>query len=152
MFCREEEILSGDVDQGLVANYHIQARAPLPGGDASDLSARLKSAVLEAFSGFSKRIVANVRVKDEWNMLSYFEGEDVPEMSIVYTLYLADLGCLEKFRAAQKTFEARVEQDINTDISFVCFGKRGVILDQNKKIAFDVKRQPDMKGLIGSFQ
>jgi len=149
LFCREEDILEGDADHGIIANYHVQGKG-LP-EDASDLSAQLKPCFLEHFSELSTRIVANIRVKDEFNLLSYFQGKDAPGMSIVYTVYLEGPDRLGEFRTAQKAFEDKVSKDINRNVCFVCFGKRGMVLDQTRELSFDPKRQPDMKGLIGSF-
>ncbi|CVL01393.1 uncharacterized protein FPRN_11606 [Fusarium proliferatum] len=136
--------LSEDVDtlSGCpVAMYYVT----VTGGDTEDIITGFANS-LQKFAGSQVRtLVANTPVELSLNPDAYFgSNPDRPKFNLIFSIHLRDKESVAEVRKAQKEFEAAYGANINLPNSWIAFGQRGLVLNQEKDIQFDPSRQPKL--------
>ncbi|KAK3675411.1 hypothetical protein LTR78_004921 [Recurvomyces mirabilis] len=89
MFADEQLVHEAPANQGeeqaLLALYYLDA---VDRQEPRQLAKDVNPAVISAFGGFSKNIVANVSLPDPGNMLRYFQASGAPTYSLAHQVHL----------------------------------------------------------------
>ncbi|RBQ77170.1 hypothetical protein FVER14953_13930 [Fusarium verticillioides] len=124
-----------------VAMYYLT----VTGDDTEDIiTGFVKS--LQKFAGNHVRtLVANTPVELSVNPAAYFgSNPNRPKFNLIFTIHLRSKDNVSEVRKAQKEFEAGYGAKISLPNSWIAFGQRGLVLDQDKNIQFDLSRQPKL--------
>ncbi|KAF5537536.1 Opine oxidase subunit B [Fusarium mexicanum] len=105
---------------------------------------------LQKFAGSQVRaLVANIPVELGLNPDAYFgSNPDRPKFNLILSIQLHSKEGFAEVRKAQKEFEAAYGAKINLPNSWIAFGQRGLVLDQDKNVQFDLSRQPKFPARI----
>ncbi|KAL1863768.1 hypothetical protein Plec18170_000607 [Paecilomyces lecythidis] len=108
------------------------------------VSPELLAALEKHASGKVRAVLANVGVEiPGLDPRQYFGGKDMPVFSLVYKVYLGgSRDDTTMIRAAEAALQKSVPDRVNWNNSFVVFGYEALILDHEKSVRFDPKRQP----------
>ncbi|KAK4552244.1 hypothetical protein LTR86_010598 [Recurvomyces mirabilis] len=147
MFADEKLVHGAPVNQGeeqaLVVLYYLDA---VDRQEPRQLAKDVNPAVISAFGGFSKSIIANVSLPDPGNMLRYFQAPGAPTYSSAYQVHLQGKDDIPAFRVAQRQLETSLQDTIKVESASVLFGVRSVVYDQTSDTKFDTVRQPRLSG------
>ncbi|KAF4953614.1 hypothetical protein FGADI_5950 [Fusarium gaditjirri] len=101
---------------------------------------------LQKFAGSQVRtLVANTPVELSLNPDASFESyPNCPKFNLILAVHLRDKESVADVRKAQKDFEAAHGDKINLPNSWIAFGQRGLVLNQDHNIRFDSSRQPKL--------
>lgn len=144
-----EEVIAGEgpapihqgTEQSIVATYWVQAKDS--GIGHVELAKKLNPKIAEAFGKLSSKVVANVALPDEAGTLKYFRGQDAPDFSAAYQVFLRDIDEVSSFDAARIELEKELGNVVDISTSFVVYGVRGIVFDR-EHVPFDKSRQPKL--------
>ncbi|CAJ0546535.1 Ff.00g011620.m01.CDS01 [Fusarium sp. VM40] len=90
-----------------------------------------------------RTLISNVPVDLTWDPNAYF-GSDPgrPVFDLVFTIHLRDKEAIPTVREAQNSFEQTFASQLNLENTWIAFGQRALIFDQDGGIEFDPARQP----------
>ncbi|KAF4473555.1 hypothetical protein FAGAP_12997 [Fusarium agapanthi] len=139
-----ENVSSEDIDTlsvSPVAMYFLT----VTGDDTDDIITGFATG-LQKFAGSQVRtLIANVPVELSLNPDAYFgSNPDRPKFNLILSIHLRSKEGFAEVRKAQKEFEAAYGAKINLPNSWIAFGQRGLVLNQDKDIKFDLSRQPKL--------
>jgi len=114
-----------------VATYFLT----VTGGDTEEIIAGFVDS-LQKFAGSQVRtLVANTPVELSLNPDDYFgSNPNRPKFNLIFSIHLRDKQSVVEVRKAQKEFEAAHGANINLANSWIAFGQRGLVLNQDKNI------------------
>ncbi|CAH0022523.1 unnamed protein product [Clonostachys rhizophaga] len=115
--------------------------------EANDLVSGF-AGILQRFDPTQVRaLVANVPVDLPFDPNSYFGSHSGrPRFDLVLAIHLRDKAGVSILRTAQKEFEETYVSHINLGSSWIAFGQRALVFDQDQDIKFDPGRQPSLYG------
>ncbi|EXA36489.1 hypothetical protein FOQG_11219 [Fusarium oxysporum f. sp. raphani 54005] len=139
-----ENAPSEDVDTlsvSPVAMYYLT----VTGGETDDIITEFVNS-LQKFAGSQVRtLVANTPVELSLNPDAYFgSNPNRPKFNLIFAIHLRGKESVADVRKAQKDFEAGHGAKINLPNSWIAFGQRGLVLNQDHNIQFDSSRQPKL--------
>ncbi|KAG5760136.1 hypothetical protein H9Q72_011734 [Fusarium xylarioides] len=125
---------SEDVDSlsvSPVAMYYLT----VTGDDTEDIISGFVNS-LQKFAGSQVRtLVANTPVELSLNPDAYFgSNPNRPKFNLIFAIHLRGQESVAEVRKAQKEFETAYGAKINLPNSWIAFGQRGLVLNQDKNI------------------
>ncbi|KAK7219524.1 hypothetical protein V2G26_007527 [Clonostachys chloroleuca] len=111
--------------------------------EANDLASGFAD-ILKRFGPSQVRaLVANVPVDLPFDPDAYFgSSAGRPRFDLVLAIHLHDKAGVSFLRTVQKNFEETYASHINLGSSWIAFGQRALLFDQDQDIKFDPGRQP----------
>ncbi|KAF5638107.1 hypothetical protein F52700_4811 [Fusarium sp. NRRL 52700] len=92
-----------------------------------------------------RTLVANTPVELSLNPDAYFgSNPNRPKFNLIFSIHLQGKESIAGVRKAQKEFEAAYGAKIDLPNCWIAFGQRGLVLNQDKDIQFDLSRQPKL--------
>ncbi|KAG5751490.1 hypothetical protein H9Q70_005856 [Fusarium xylarioides] len=129
---------SEDVDSlsvSPVAMYYLT----VTGDDTEDIISGFVNS-LQKFAGSQVRtLVANTPVELSLNPDAYFgSNPNRPKFNLIFAIHLRGQESVAEVRKAQKEFETAYGAKINLPNSWIAFGQRGLVLNQDKNIQLNL--------------
>jgi hypothetical protein len=105
---------------------------------------------LQKFAGSQVRtLIANTPVQLSLNPDAYFgSNPNRPKFNLIFSIHLRGKEGVANVREAQKDFEAGYRAKINLENSWIAFGQRGLVLNQDKNIQVSFLLSSRLEGCL----
>ncbi|KAF4338893.1 hypothetical protein FBEOM_7199 [Fusarium beomiforme] len=130
------------LSSSFVAIYYITVTS----GDTEEIIAGFANSLQKFAADQVRSLVANTPAQLEFDPNRYFgSNPDRPSFNLIFQIHLRGKEGVAGIRKAQNDFQAAYASQINLGNTWIAFGQRGLVLDQENKIQFDPSRQPRLE-------